>query len=257
MTSSLFELTGKSALVTGAHRGIGLAVARELGRAGATVAICSNDADGIARAAAELNGEGIRAVGMACDVGVDADLDCLVEQTERALGKIDILVCNAGINPHFGPTTVITDKQYDAIMRINLRSVVQLTNRVTPGMVARRDGAIILTSSLSGLRGNARIGVYGLSKAALAQHARNLAVELGPHNVRANAISPGLIRTEFAAPILGDEIGLPRRLEKTPLRRVGEPHEIAGAAVFLASPAGAFVTGHNLVVDGGTLISDA
>lgn len=257
MTSSLFDLTGKSALVTGAHRGIGLAIARELGHAGAAVAICSNDADGIAHAAAELNDAGIRAAGIACDLGVDADLDRLVEQAERALGRIDILVCNAGINPHFGPMTVVTDEQYDAIMRINLRSAVQLTNRVTPGMVARRDGVIILTSSLAGLRGNAKIGVYALSKAALAQHARNLAVELGPHNVRANAISPGLIRTEFAAPILGDESALPRRLEKTPLRRVGEPHEIAGAAVFLASPAGAFVTGHNLVVDGGTLISDA
>jgi NAD(P)-dependent dehydrogenase (short-subunit alcohol dehydrogenase family) len=149
-----------------------------------------------------------------------------------------------------------TDAEYDAIMRINLRSAVQLTNRVTPAMAERRDGSVILTSSLSGLRGNARIGVYALSKAALAQHARNLAVELGPRNVRVNAISPGLIRTEFATPILGNEEGLKKRLEKTPLRRVGEAREIAGAAVFLASAAGAFVTGHNLVVDGGTLISD-
>ena len=257
MTSSLFDLTGKTALVTGAHRGIGFAIARELGRAGAAVSICSNDADGIARAADELSDGDIRAVGIACDLGVDADLDRLVEQTEKALGKIDVLVCNAGINPHFGPMTIATDEQYDAIMGINLRSAVQLTNRITPGMVARRDGVIILTSSLAGLRGNAKIGVYALSKAALAQHARNLAVELGPNNVRANAISPGLIRTEFAAPILGDQNALPRRLEKTPLRQVGEPEEIAGAAVFLASPAGAFVTGHNLVVDGGTLISDA
>ena len=257
MSTSLFDLSGKVALITGAHRGIGYAIAEEMGLAGAAVSICSNDGQGVADAADRLTGAGIVATGMECDVGVDADLDMLVEDTERRLGPIDILVCNAGINPHFGPMSAATDDEYDAIMRINLRSVVQLTKRVAPCMAARRGGAIILTSSLSGLRGNARIGVYALSKAALAQHARNLAVELGPDNVRVNAISPGLIRTEFASPILGNEDGLKRRLEKTPLRRVGEAREIAGAAVFLASAAGAFVTGHNLVVDGGTLISDA
>lgn len=256
MASSLFSLTGKVALITGAHRGIGYAIAEEMGHAGARVAICSNEAEGVGAAAQRLRDEGIEAIGVACDVGVDADLDRLVAETEHAFGSIDILVCNAGINPHFGPMAAVTDEEYDAIMHINLRSAVQLTNRVTPKMAERRDGVVILTSSLSGLRGNARIGVYALSKAALAQHARNLAVEFGPSNVRVNAISPGLIRTEFATPILGNEEGLKKRLEKTPLRRVGEAREIAGAAVFLASPAGAFVTGHNLVVDGGTLISD-
>lgn len=256
MASQLFTLTGKVALITGAHRGIGYAIAEEMGRAGARVAICSNDAEGISDAASRLIEQGIEAIGIACDVGIDTDLDRLVAETEAAMGPIDILVCNAGINPHFGPMAAATDEEYDAIMRINLRSAVQLTNRVVPKMAERRDGAVILTSSLSGLRGNARIGVYALSKAALAQHARNLAVEFGPQNVRVNAISPGLIRTEFATPILGNEEGLKTRLEKTPLRRVGEAREIAGAAVFLASPAGAFVTGHNLVVDGGTLISD-
>lgn len=257
MASDLFDLTGKVALVTGAHRGIGYAIAEEFGRAGAAVAICSNDADGVAEAGRKLAGQGISALALACDVGVDAELDRLVGETEAALGRIDILVCNAGINPHFGPMAAATDDEYDAIMRINLRSAVQLTNRIAPKLAARGGGSIILTSSLSGLRGNARIGVYALSKAALAQHARNLAVEFGAQNVRVNAISPGLIRTEFATPILSNEEGLKRRLEKTPLRRPGEAREIAGAAVFLAAPAGAFVTGHNLVVDGGTLISDA
>lgn len=257
MPSPLFDLTGKVALITGAHRGIGYAIALEMARAGASVAICSNDADGIARAAADLTAQGFRAQGFACDLGIDADLDRLVAGTVSALGQIDILVCNAGINPQFGPMASATQDDYDAIMRINLRSTVELTRRVTPGMQARRDGAVILMSSLSGLRGNGRIGVYALSKAALAQHARNLAVELGPDNVRVNAISPGLIRTEFAAPILNNPDILPRRLEKTPLRRPGEVSEVAGAAVFLASAAGAFVTGHNLVIDGGTLISDA
>lgn len=256
MRSDLFDLTGKVALVTGAHRGIGFAIAQEFGLAGAAVAICSNDEPGLAAAAGDLSARGIRTLGVACDVGVDAELDRLVAETEAGLGPIDILVCNAGINPHFGPMAAATDAEYDAIMRINLRSPVQLANRLAPKMAARGGGSIILTSSLSGLRGNGKIGVYGLSKAALAQLARNLAVEFGPGNVRANAISPGLIRTEFATPILGNEQGLKTRLEKTPLRRVGEAREIAGAAVFLASAAGAFVTGHNLVVDGGTLIAD-
>lgn len=256
MTSSLFDLTGKVALVTGAHRGIGYAIAEEMGRAGAAVAICSNDADGVAQAQARLRGQGIKALGIACDVGVDAELDRLVAQTEAAFGPIGILVCNAGINPHFGPMAAATEAEYDAIMRTNLRSAVQLTNRVVPAMAERGDGAVILTSSLSGLRGNAKIGVYALSKAALAQLARNLAVEYGPRNVRVNAISPGLIGTEFATPIMGNPEGLAKRLEKTPLRRVGEAREIAGTAVYLASAAGGFTTGHNLVVDGGTLIGD-
>ncbi len=256
MHPSLFDLTGKTALITGAHRGIGYAIAEEMGRAGAAVAICSNDAPGVAEAAARLAAQEITVVGIACDVGVDADLDRLVVETQGRLGPIDILVCNAGINPHFGPMAAATDEEYDAIMRINLRSAVQLCNRVVPGMAERGDGAVILTSSLSGLRGNARIGVYALSKAAVAQLARNLAVEYGPRNVRVNAISPGLIATEFAAPIMGDPEGLAKRLEKTPLRRVGEAREIAGTAVYLASAAGAFTTGHNLVVDGGTIIGD-
>lgn len=256
MPSSLFDLSGKVALVTGAHRGIGLAIAEEMGSAGASVAICSNDATGIADAASRLRDAGIRAAGIACDVGVDAELDGLVAAAEGELGPVDILVCNAGINPHFGPLAAATDEEYDAIMRINLRSAVQLCNRVVPGMARRGDGVVILTSSLSGLRGNGKIGVYALSKAAIAQLARNIAVEFGPRNVRANAISPGLIQTEFAAPIMGDPEGLARRLEKTPLRRVGTAREIAGAAVYLASAAGAFTTGHNLVVDGGTLIGD-
>lgn len=256
MPSSLFDLTGKVALVTGAHRGIGLAIAEEMGLAGAEVAFCSNDGKGVADAADALRGKGIDALGIACDVGADAELDRLVAETEKKLGPIDVLVCNAGINPHFGPMAVATDEEYDAIMRINLRSAVQLCNRVVPGMADRRDGVVILTSSLSGLRGNGKIGVYALSKAALAQLARNLAVEYGPRNVRANAISPGLIGTEFAAPIMGNPEGLAKRLEKTPLRRPGEAREIAGTAVYLASAAGAFTTGHNLVVDGGTLIGD-
>lgn len=256
MPSPLFDLTGKVAVVTGSHRGIGLAIAREMGLAGAHVVISSIDRDGCRTAVAALEADGTTAIAIPCDVGVDAELDRLVEETHKTFGRIDILVCNAGINPHFGPIATATDEDYDAIMRINLRSAVQLCNRVLPEMAARREGSVILTSSISGLRGNGKIGVYALSKAAIAQLARNLAVEFGPSNVRVNAISPGLIATEFAAPIMDNPEGLQVRIGKTPLRRVGEAREIAGAAVFLASDAGAFVTGHNLVVDGGTTIGD-
>lgn len=256
MASALFDLTGKTALVTGGHRGIGFAIAREMARAGASVCICSNDDPGIRDAVAQLRSVGLRVHGVAADVAVDSDLDRLVAETQTEYGPIDILVCNAGINPHFGSMADATEEQYDQIMRVNLRSAFQLCNRVVPGMAERGDGVVILTSSLSGVRGNRKLGVYSLSKAALAQMARNIAVEYGPSNVRANAISPGVIETEFAAPILGDPEVLAKRLEKTPLRRVGSPEEIAGTAVYLASAAGAFTTGLNLVVDGGTLITD-
>ena len=256
MTSSLFSLDGKGALVTGAHRGIGFAIARELGRAGARVVISSIDAGGLEDARGSLERDGIEVAASTCDVGDDHALDRVVASAEAFLGRIDVLVCNAGINPHFGSLTTATDEEYDAIMRINLRSTVQLCNRVIPGMAARRDGSVILTSSISGLRGNGKIGVYALSKAAVAQLARNYAVEFGPDGVRTNAISPGLIDTEFARPITANPDILGPRLLKTPLRRVGTVEEVAGAAVFLASPAGAFVNGHNLVVDGGTTIGD-
>lgn len=256
MASDLFSLAGKAALVTGSHRGIGYAIAREMGLAGARVVVSSSDPQGCEEALGRLRSEAIEAIAVPCDVGVDPELDRLVAETLDAFGRIDILVCNAGINPHFGSLIAATDEEYDAIMRINLRSTMQLCNRVIPAMAERKDGAVILTSSISGLRGNGKIGVYALSKAAVAQLARNYAVEFGPSNVRVNAISPGLIDTEFATPITGNPEILKPRLLKTPLRRVGTAREIAGAAVFLASPAGAFVTGHNLVVDGGTTIGD-
>jgi NAD(P)-dependent dehydrogenase (short-subunit alcohol dehydrogenase family) len=255
MRSDLFDLTGKVALVTGSHRGIGYAIAEEMGRAGASLCVCSNEPDGVAKAVSLLEANGTRAIGVACDLGVDGDLDRLVAESEKAFGRIDILVCNAGINPHFGPMVDATEEEYETIMRINLRANIELAKRVAPGMVARRDGSIIMMSSLSGLRGHSKIGLYAITKAALAQHARNLAVEYGPFNVRVNAISPGVVRTSFVTPLLEDEEALARRVGSIPLRRLGEAREVAGAAVFLASPAGAYVNGHNLVLDGGTLIT--
>ena len=247
----MFDLSGKCALVTGSTRGIGRAIAEGLIAQGARVVISSEDEIDTARVAAEL-----AMSGMACDVADDAAQARLVEFASEELGGLDVLVCNAGITGRAGPFSGLDMDDYARVMDINLRSQVVLCNLVLPRIAARGGGSAILVSSLSGLRGNGKINAYALTKAANAQLARNLAVEWGPKNVRINAISPGFIATELSAPLLADEAFMQRRMAQTPLRRPGKPEEVAGAAVFLTSPAGAFVNGHNLVVDGGTLISD-
>ena len=252
----LFDLRGKVALATGATRGIGRAIAEEMARHGAAVAISSNEGEECAARAAALREEGCDAIGVACDVTSREQLEALVARTLDAFGKIDVLVCNAGVAPHVGPIASASAQDWDITMTVNLRSVLWLTSLVIPGMAQRREGAVIITSSIAGLRGNKSIGLYGLSKAASAELARNLAVEWGPSNVRVNAISPGVIDTAFATPMLSDAAVMERRLALTPLRRVGTPQEIAGVAVMLASAAGAFITGQNIVVDGGTTIGD-
>jgi NAD(P)-dependent dehydrogenase (short-subunit alcohol dehydrogenase family) len=254
--SELFSLAGKVALLTGASRGIGLAIATEMAHAGAQVVLSSNEADACAEAAARLRGQGLDAIGLACDVMQRDQIEALVQRTLALRGRIDVLVCNAGVAPQFGPIAAASDDDWDRTMTINLRSAVWITSLVIPGMASRRDGSVIMTASLSSVRGNKSIGLYGVSKAGLVQLARNLAVEWGPTNVRVNSISPGIIATEFARPLLDDPELLSRRLALTPLRRAGEPQEIAGVAVMLAGRAGAFITGQNLIVDGGTVISD-
>jgi NAD(P)-dependent dehydrogenase (short-subunit alcohol dehydrogenase family) len=252
----LFSLEGKVALLTGATRGIGLSIATEMARAGAQVVLSSNEVQACDQAAAQLREQGFDAVGLPCDVMQREQIEALVRQSLVLRKRIDVLVCNAGVAPQFGPIAGASDVDWDLTMTINLRSVLWITSLVIPGMAARRDGSVIMTASLSSVRGNKSIGLYGLSKAGLAQLARNLAVEWGPANVRVNSISPGLIATEFAQPLLDNPELLSRRLALTPLRRAGEPREIAGVAVMLASRAGAFITGQNLIVDGGTIISD-
>lgn len=248
---SQFDLSGQIALVTGSTRGIGLAIARALQSHGAQVVISSEDAADCARVGGELG-----TLAIAADVADDAQLVALVDRTISHFGRLDILVCNAGITGRAGPFAEIDMADYDRVMAINLRSQVVLCNLALPHMAQSGGGSAILISSLSGLRGNGMINAYALAKAAVAQLARNLAVEWGPRNVRVNALSPGLIRTELSAPLLADASFMTRRMQMTPLRRPGEMAEVAGAAIFLASPAGAFVTGHNLVVDGGTRITD-
>jgi NAD(P)-dependent dehydrogenase (short-subunit alcohol dehydrogenase family) len=251
LAPSPFDLSGKVAIVTGSTRGIGLAIARAMRAAGASVVISSEDPGETARVAGAMESLGVPA-----DVADDAALAALVDATVAHHGGLDILVCNAGITGRPGSFASIDMADYDRVMAIDLRSQVVLVNRALPHVAARGGGAAILVSSLSGLRGNGAINAYALAKAGVAQLARNLAVEWGAHNVRVNAISPGFIRTDLSAPLIADADFMQRRMAMTPLRRPGEVDEVAGAAVFLASPAGAFVTGHNLVVDGGTLITD-
>jgi len=251
-----FSLAGKVALVTGGTRGIGKAIVRAFAEAGARVVLSSEDLAACAATEAEFRAAGWNVAGITCDVAENAQLKRLVDEARAISGNIDILVCNAGVEGPVGPVHTAEPADYDRLMNINLRSVVSLTSLVIPDMALRGSGSVILMSSIAGLRGNKMIGVYGLAKAAIAQLARNLAVEWGPSNVRVNAISPGLIDTDFARKILADENYLSRRLSLTPLRRPGVPEEVACATLFLASAAGGFVTGHNLVVDGGTIISD-
>jgi len=252
----LFDLHGKVALITGSTRGIGLSIAEELAIAGAQVVISSNERARCEEVAAEFRRSGRDAVGIPCDVSSNADLQELVSQAIHMYGRIDVLVCNAGIAPHMGPIATASDDDWESTLAVNLRSLLWLTSLVIPGMAERRDGAVIVISSIAGLRGNKSIGIYGISKAAGAQLVRNLAVEWGPCNIRVNAISPGVIRTDFAQPLLSNSQFMARRIALTPLRRVGEPLEVAALAVLLASRGGAFITGQNLVVDGGTLIGD-
>lgn len=256
MRSSPFDLRGKVALVTGATGGLGVALCQALGAQGASLLVSDHDARACAQLAERLGADGMDATPLPMDL---ADIAGIAAQASRALawkGGIDILVCNAGVQGPAGPLAAIGNADWQQVMDINLRSVLELSTQLLPAMAARGGGSVILMSSIAGLRGNKAIGLYGLSKAALAQLARNLAVEWGPQGIRVNAISPGLIRTPLATPLLNDATFMQRRLAQTPLRRVGEPAEVAGAAVMLASAAGAFITGHNLVIDGGTTIGD-
>jgi NAD(P)-dependent dehydrogenase (short-subunit alcohol dehydrogenase family) len=253
---NLFDLTGKVALVTGSTKGIGEAIVHRLAEHGAKVVVSSRKADACEKVAADINKErgGEVATPIACNINYKEQLQNLVAQTRAKWGKIDILIGNAAINPYYGPQMGIPDEAFDKIMGANIRSNHWLCQMVLPEMVERKDGSIIIMSSIGGLRGSAVIGAYDISKAADMQLARNIAVEYGPHNIRANCIAPGLIRTDFARALWENPTTLEFATSGSPLRRIGEPDEIAGAAVFLASKAGSFTTGQVIVCDGGATI---
>ncbi|MBL8542905.1 MAG: glucose 1-dehydrogenase [Hyphomonadaceae bacterium] len=253
--ANLFGLTGKVAIITGSSRGIGKAIAHRLAEHGADVVISSRKADACEAAAAEIN----IALGRNAAIAVPANiaskdaLQHLADETRRALGKIDILVCNAASNPYFGPMGGISDDQFLKILQNNVISNHWLIQMCAPEMRARKDGAIIIISSIGGLKGSPVIGAYDISKAADMQLARNLACEFGPDNVRVNTIAPGLVQTDFARALWENPAILKASTERSSLKRIGQPDEIAGMAVLLASKAGGFITGQTIVIDGGVM----
>lgn len=254
---SLFDLKGKTAIITGSSRGIGRAIAEAMADQGARVVISSRKPGPCEEVAAAINkkhGDGT-AIAIPANISSKEDLQAMVDETNQSFGKIDIVVCNAASNPYYGPMSGIEDDQFAKILQNNIISNNWLIQMVAPQMRERKDGAVIIVSSIGGLRGSPVIGAYNISKAADFQLARNLAVEFGVDNIRVNCIAPGLIKTDFAKALWDNPDTLKRSLTGTPLKRIGEPEEIAGAAVYLASKAGAYMTGQMLVVDGGATVS--
>lgn len=252
----LFDLTDKVAIVTGSSRGIGLAIAAALAEHGAKVVISSRNQDACDEVAQAINAQhgGGRAIAVAANISSKDDLQKLVEETRKAFGRIDVLVCNAASNPYYGPMAGISDDQFRKILENNVIANHWLISMVAPEMLERGEGSIIIVSSIGGLTSSTMIGAYNISKAADFQLARNLAAEFGPKGVRVNCIAPGLVKTDFARALWENPDTLKAVTRSTPLRRIGEPHEIAGAAVYLASPASTFMTGQAMIVDGGSTI---
>ena len=248
----MFDLGGKVALVTGSTRGIGKSMAEELARAGARVAVSSRKADAVESTTRELEAQGFSVFGMPCNVSRKEELQALVDATLAKWGRIDIVVANAASNPYYGPFTGIADDAFDKIFANNVKSVLWLAAMTLPGMTG--GGSFIVVGSIGGLIANTVIGAYGMSKAAGHHLVRNLAAEWGPKNVRVNSIAPGLVKTEFARALWEDDKRRAERIQATPLRRLGEPRDIGGIAVFLASDAAAFITGQCIVADGGVTI---
>ena len=251
MKNTPFDLTGKVAVITGSSRGIGRSCAELLAKLGAKVVISSRKAD-----ACELVADGIRKAGgeahvIACNISRRAEVERLISGAIQHYGEIDILVCNAAVNPHYGPLLDITDEAFDKIMNSNVKSNIWLCALAIPAMATRGNGSVVIISSIGGLRGSTVIGAYGISKAADFALCRSLAGEWGPKGVRINCVAPGLVKTDFAKALWEDEERLMQRCATTPLRRIGEPDEIAGAVAYLASDASSFMTGQTIVIDGG------
>jgi NAD(P)-dependent dehydrogenase (short-subunit alcohol dehydrogenase family) len=257
VTTRLFDLSGRTAIVTGSSRGIGRAIAERLAEQGARVVISSRKAASCAEVARLLNERfgPATALAIAANISSRSDLKRLVDETHEAFGAISILVCNAASNPHYGPMSTLAEEPFRKVFENNVLANHVLIQMVVPDMRAARDGSIVIVASVAGLRGSDSIGAYGISKAADMQLVRNLAVELGPDNIRVNCLAPGVIRTDFSRALWEDPQYLRKMEQSTPLRRFGEPDDLAGLAVCLAAPAGRYLTGQTIVVDGGDTIA--
>ena len=252
---SPFDLTGQVAVITGSSKGIGRSIAVVMAAMGAKVVVSSRKADACEAVAADIRKAGGDATVIPCNIGRRPEVEALISGAIAKYGKIDALVCNAAVNPYFGPLSGISDDAFDKIMATNIKSNLWLSNLAAPGMAERGGGTITIISSIGGLKGSERLGAYAISKAADFGLARSLAVELGPKNIRVNSIAPGLVKTDFARALWEDPANLKKRTDTTPLRRIGEPDDIGGIAAFLASPAAAFITGQVIVADGGVTIA--
>jgi NAD(P)-dependent dehydrogenase (short-subunit alcohol dehydrogenase family) len=252
----MFDLTGQVAVITGSSRGIGRAIAEAMAAAGARVVVSSRKQPACDAVVAAIQAAGGEALAVPCNVGDRAQLEALVDRTTAHWGRLDILVCNAAVNPYFGPMSQMPDDAYDRIMNTNVRSNFWLCNFAAARMVANGGGSIIIVSSIGANQGSATLGVYGMSKAADFALVRNLAVEWGPQGIRANGIAPGLIKTDFSRALWQNEQLLRSVEQGTPVRRIGQPEDIGGVAVFLASRAAAYLTGQTLVVDGGITVRE-
>ena len=248
-----FDLTGKVAVVTGATRGIGRAIAFALGRAGASLVISSRKADAVTATCAALETEGVSAIGVPANVGRLDEAHALIAEAESRLGRLDVLVNNAAVSPLYGPLTAMTEAAFDKIMAVNVKAPWALGCRAMPLMAAQGGGAIINISSVDGIRPDRDLGIYSVSKAALINLTKAMALEWGAQNVRANAICPGLIKTDFSAPLWNGNAAVDAQLARQPLPRLGTPEDVAGLALFLASDAGSYCTGGIYLVDGGWL----
>lgn len=247
----LFDLTGKTALITGSTKGIGLATAQAMAAAGAKVVISSRKADVCETVAADIRAKGGIAAPIAANISDDDAIAALVERTEAEFCAVDILVCNAAVNPYYGPFLDTPDEAFDKTVRVNIRSNMKLAKRVIPGMQAAGGGAIVIVSSIAAFKGSDDLGMYAITKAADTQLVRNLAATYGRDNIRANGIAPAIVKTDFAKALWENPANAERAAKSYALGRLGEPDDIAGAAVFLASRAGAWMTGQTLIIDGG------
>jgi NAD(P)-dependent dehydrogenase (short-subunit alcohol dehydrogenase family) len=250
-----FDLSGKVAIVTGSSRGIGRSIAETMASLGAKVVVSSRKIEACEPVVEGIRAKGGEAIAIPCNISRKPEVEALVAETRERLGPVDILVCNAAVNPVYGPMSSLSDEAFDKIMGTNVKSNLWLCNLVIPEMAERGGGAVVIVSSIAGLRGTGVIGGYGISKAADFALARNLAVEWGPRNVRINCIAPGLVKTDFARALWEDPQALEQRNSQTPLRRIGTPDEIGPVAAFLASSAASFMTGQTVVVDGGVTIA--